>query len=332
MTRPTFLRRACARAARPLAAAALALGLSAAPAAAAAQRLTLALDWFVNPDHAPIIVAQQRGIFARHGLELRIVAPADPSDPPRMAAAGAADIAVSYQPQLHLQRAQDMPLRRLGTLVATPLNCLLVRADGPVRAIADLRGRRIGYSVAGMERAVLGAMLRSAGLSEADVELVNVNWSLSPSVMSGQVDAVIGAFRNFELAQMRLEGVEGRCFHPEEHGVPVYDELIYVANPARLDPEAGRRFLAAVEEATLFILNHPEEAWRDFVSYAPELDDALNRQAWAATLPRLALRPAARDEGRYARFEAFLHAAGLIAQPRPADELLMAPPAAPPAR
>ena len=60
-----------------------------------------------------------------------MIAPADPADPPKMVAAGRADLAVSYQPQLHLQIQEGLPLMRVGTLVATPLNCLLVLADGP---------------------------------------------------------------------------------------------------------------------------------------------------------------------------------------------------------
>ena len=48
--------------------------------------------------------------------------------------------------------------------------------------------------------------------------------------MSGQVDAVIGAFRNFELNQMTIEGIKGKCFYPEEEGVPPYDELIFIVN------------------------------------------------------------------------------------------------------
>ncbi|HAW46952.1 MAG TPA: ABC transporter ATP-binding protein, partial [Roseovarius sp.] len=69
------------------------------------------------------------------------------------------------------------------------------------------------------------------------------NWSLSPSLMSGQVDAVIGAYRNFELNQMEIEGVPGRCFYVEEEGVPSYDELIYVANPETMNADMIRRFL-----------------------------------------------------------------------------------------
>ncbi|WP_118133598.1 ABC transporter substrate-binding protein [Oceanicella sp. SM1341] len=303
----------------------LALALLGAGPAAAADHLTLMLDWFVNPDHGPIIIAQEKGYFAEEGLEVEAIAPADPSDPPKMVAAGRADIAVSYQPQLHLQVHEGLPLVRVGTLVATPLNCLLVKADGPIASIADLKGRRVGFSVSGVESALLTAMLGSGGLTADDVEMVNVNWSLSPSLMSGQVDAVIGAFRNFELNQMALENVPGRCFYPEEAGVPAYDELIYVANPERMDAGLISRFLAATEKAVQFIVNHPDEAFRIFAATAPELDDALNARAWADTVPRLALRPAALDSGRYARFEAFMAEAGLIEGTLPASRLALDP-------
>ena len=221
------------------------LGLALAAPAAAAEKLTLMLDWFVNPDHAPIIVADAQGYFAAAGLEVEIVAPADPNDPPKLVAAGQADVAISYQPQLHIQVDRGLPLTRIGTLVATPLNSLVVLADGPVKAIADLKGRKVGFSVGGFEDALLGAMLGQHGLTLADVELVNVNFALSPALLSGQVDAVIGAFRNFELNQLALEGRPGRAFYPEEQGVPTYDELIFLANNAALDDPRLGRFLDA---------------------------------------------------------------------------------------
>ncbi len=293
------------------------LALLLAAPAAAAERLTVLLDWFVNPDHGPLVIAREKGFFREVGLEVELVAPADPNDPPKLVAAGRADVAIGYQPQLHLQVNEGLPLVRFGTLVATPLNSLVFLRDGPVRAIADLRGRKVGYSVGGFEEALLGAMLEGAGLKLAEVRLVNVNFALSASLLSGQVDAVIGAFRNFELAQLDLEGRPGRAFFPEEEGVPPYDELIYLAHRDRLDRPELVRFLAAVERATFWILNRPEEAWAVFSGTAKELQDELNRRAWAATLPRFAHAPAALDAGRYARFAAFLHERGLIGPPPP---------------
>ncbi|MDP6342998.1 MAG: ABC transporter substrate-binding protein [Alphaproteobacteria bacterium] len=292
------------------------LCLAAAPARAA-DELTLMLDWFVNPDHATLLVAQEKGYFAAAGLEVEMVAPADPNDPPKLVAAGQADLAISYQPQLHVQVDQGLPLRRIATLVATPLNCLVVLADGPIKSIADLRGRKVGFSVGGFEDALLKAMLSRAGLGLDDVTLVNVNFSLSPSLIAGNVDAVIGAFRNFELNQMDIVKRPGRAFYVEEHGVPTYDELIVVANAAKLDDPRWPRFVVALEEAAQFLVNHPREAWKLFIKGRKDLDDELNRRAFRDTLPRFALRPAALDHGRYARMAAFLAQQELIAKARP---------------
>ncbi|CBS86664.1 ABC transporter substrate-binding protein [Azospirillum lipoferum] len=288
--------------------------------ALAQDKLSVMLDWFVNPDHAPLVVAQEKGFFKEAGLEVTLTAPADPNDPPKLVAAGGADLAVSYQPQLILQVAEGLPLVRVGTLVSTPLNSVVVLRDGPVKTLKDLKGRKIGFSIAGFEDALLGAMLEKHGLSLKDVELVNVNFSLSPSLLSGQVDAVVGAFRNFELNQLDIEKHPGRAFYPEEEGVPPYDELILVAHKAKANDPRFKRFLAAVERATLYILNHPEESQAVFVKGRPELNDELNRRAWADTLRRFAHSPAALDAERYTRFAEFLKARGLIEKVAPVDQ------------
>ena len=297
--------------------AALIAGLIATPAAA--EPLEVILDWFVNPDHAPLIVAKQAGMFEAAGLDVTLVEPADPNAPPKLVAAGKADLAVTYQPQLHLQVAEGLPLVRVATLVATPLNSLVVLKDGPIASIADLKGRKIGYSVGGFEDALLGAMLERHGLGLADVTLINVNFSLSPSLIAGQVDAVIGAFRNFELNQMDIVGRPGRAFFVEEEGVPAYDELIIVSRRQDTNRKAIVTFVRTLERAVQYLLNHGQKSWNLFKAYKAGLDDDLNRRAWADTLPRFALRPAAFDRGRYVAFAAFLKDRGLLKEALPAD-------------
>ena len=304
---------------------ALAGTLAFAAAPAQSEEIKVLLDWYLNPDHAPLIVAEQIGAFEDVGLEVELIQPTDPSMPPRLLAAGKGDIAVSYQPSLYLLAEEELPVKRVATLVDTPLNTLAALKGSGIETIADFKGKSIGYSVSGVEMATLSVMLETEGLTLDDIELVNVNWSLSPSLMSGQVDAVIGAFRNFELNQMEIEGVAGRCFYPEEEGVPPYDELVYVANPAHVDGDAAARFLAATEEAVQYIVNHPEESWEVFAGSSRELDDELNAKAWVDTLPRFALRPGAVDAGRYARFERFLFEAGLLEDVKPVAALIHVP-------
>lgn len=289
--------------------------------ALANENMTVLLDWFVNPDHAALIIARDRGYFADQGLDVELIAPADPNDPPKLVAAGEAEVAVSYQPQLHLMADQGLPLTRIGTLVSSPLNSLVVLRDGPIQSIADLAGRKIGFSVGGFEDALLTAMLGEVGLTLNDVELVNVNWSLSPSLIAGQVDAVIGAFRNFELNQMDIVEHPGRAFFPEDHGVPIYDELILLAHRdmAETDPRLPR-FLAALRDATTFIQENPEQAWLAFVESYPDLDDELNRRAWRDTVPLLAPDPHVFDAGRYYAFADFMKSSGMVADDTPLHE------------
>ena len=280
----------------------------------AAEKFTVLLDWYVNPDHGPLFVADAQGFFEKAGLDVELIAPANPNDPPKLVAAKKADVAISYQPQLHLQVEQGLPLVRIGTLVATPLNCIVVLDESDIHTIADLKGRKVGYSVAGFEDVLLAAILEASDLKLEDVELINVNFSLSPAVMSGQADAVIGAYRNFELNQMDLHGKPGRAFYLEEEGIPSYDELIIVTHTDRVDDPKMRNFIDAVERGVQFMINHPDEAWNNFISYDKSLNDELNRRAWRDTLPRFALRPGALDRARYSRFADFLVARGMIAE------------------
>ncbi len=292
--------------------------------ALAADKLTILLDWFVNPDHAPLTVAQEKGYFADAGLDVKLIPPADPSAPPRLVAAGQGDVAISYQPNLYLQAAENLPLVRFGTLIATPLNCLVVLAGGKVKTIAELKGKTIGFSVGGFEDALLKEMLAGAGLALSDVKLVNVNFALTPALISGRVDAVIGAFRNFELTQLDLAGSAGLAFFPEEYGVPAYDELILLAHRDAIGDDRLKRLLSAIEKAALFLTNHPDEAFALFIKAHPDLNDELNRRAFADTLPRFSKSPAALDAGRYARFGVFMAKQGLIAAPPAVADIAVA--------
>ncbi|WP_374445611.1 ABC transporter substrate-binding protein [Stella sp.] len=299
---------------------ALAPAAQAQTAAPALQKLDVLLDWYVNPDHAPLVVTLERGYFREAGLDVRLIAPSDPNDPPKLVAAGKAEIAVSYQPHLHIQTSQGLPLTRIGTLVATPLNTLMVLDSSPIRSIADLKGRTVGFAVAGTEDATMGAMLARHGLTVADIKLINVGFGLTAALASGRVDAIIGAYRNFELTQLDLIGKKGRPFYVEEEGVPPYDELILVAQRGRLGNLPLRAFVDAVERGTQYLVNHPEASWKLFLARHKELDDELNRRAWRDTLPRFALRPGALDRARYQRFAEFLRERGVIKSVLPIDE------------
>ena len=290
-------------------------------ASAEDKAMTLMLDWFVNPNHGPVVIAQQKGYFKEEGLNVTIQEPADPSMPAKLVAANNIDLAISYQTSLTIDVAAGLPLIRSATLIATPLNTLMVLDNGKINSLADLKGKKIGIAIAGNEDATIGTMLNTEGVDFSEVKIINVGWALSSSLASGKVDAIWGGLRNFETNQLALEGYKAKSFFPEEHGVPSYDELVFVANAKTYDADVLKKFNHAIEKATQFIVNHPDESWKTFVSYAPDtLNNELNKRAWNDTLTRFALRPSAVDLERYNRFSEFMFEHKIIkTQPKAQD-------------
>jgi putative hydroxymethylpyrimidine transport system substrate-binding protein len=278
----------------------------------AADRLIVMLDWLPNPDEAPLFVAAHEGFFARHGLQVTLVAPSDSSTPPMMAATGHADIAITYQPQLYLLVARGVKLVRFATLIDSPLDSVIALKGGPVRSLADLKGRSLGFAVPGVEEVLAQTMIASAGLQPSDVRLVNVNFQIVSAVMTKRVDATISAYRNKEIYELRAHGMHAILFFPEEHGVPAYDELIYVTRPEMAGDARLARFVAAVQDSTAWLLDHPEAAWSDFAADYPAQASPLVHTQWFATLGRFAKSPGQLDIARYRIFGAFLAAKGLI--------------------
>ncbi|MFS2225052.1 ABC transporter substrate-binding protein [Pantoea sp. B65] len=298
---------------------ALLLGAVLTAHASAAEKITLVLDWYINPDHAPIMVAEQIGAFKAEGLEVNIVPPSDPALPPRLVAAGQADLAITYQPQLHFFADQGLPLMRVGTLINTPLNTVMA-LDNNIASPADLRGKKVGFSVSGIEQATLGTMLQHEKRSLQDVRMINVNFQLTSALLAGQVDAIIGGYRNIEAVELELQGKKPVVFNVEDYGVPAYDELIIVANKDQVNQPKIKKFLAALQKGTDYLLAHPQPGWDVFARNHPELNTALNRLAWQKTLPLFATNPAKLDSARYQAYEQFLFANQLIKKITPVSE------------
>ena len=297
---------------RPLLGAVAASLVFARRAQAAADKITVVLDWLLNANHAALFAAEQSGAFARAGLAVTLIAPSDPDSPVRLLAAGQADLAIGYGTQINMIDAAGLPLLRIATLIDRPLNTVMALEGGQIRGLADLRGKTVGVSVSGVEDAILAAMLASVGVKIGEVTIVKVNFNMVTALLSGRLDAAIGAYRNAEVLQVASLGRKPLLFLPEEHGVPAYDELIVLARRDGRGDVRYRRFVAALQEGTQALLADPEGMWRAFASAHTELDTPLNKACWAATLPALARDPGRLDAPRYLAFEKFALVSGII--------------------
>ncbi len=297
---------------RALLAASAAAAIAPAFARAQTQKFTVMLDWFVNPDHAPLFCAKYIGAYEKAGLDVNIVAPTDPDIPPRLVAAGHADMALSYQTQLYLLCDQGLPLRRTATLINQPLNTVMALPKSGIRKVRDFKSKKIGYSVAGVEDVLIGTMLAAVNLKLSDVTLININFNIVTALLSGQVDAVIGGYRNFEENELKEKGFKPIVFFPEDYGVPPSDELIMMSNANALTDPRLPKFLTAVKAGGDALRADPHGMWQKFIADQTALNDKLDKTAWFQTVPYFQQNPFTLDAKRYTIYRDFVFAAGLI--------------------
>ena len=295
----------------------------------APERFDLALDWFANADHAGIYEALAGGDFEDAGLDVQPQIPSDPSAPIKQVAAGRADLAISYQPEVLLARQEGLDVVAVGALVREPLTSLVSLGKQGVSDARELDGKRVATAGIPYQAAYLRAILEDAGLDEDDVEQVDVGLNLLSPLVAGKVDAALGLFWNVEGVELARRGDDPTTVSVDELGIPTYDELVLVASGDRVadDPEAIRLFLAALERGTREASQNPDEATHALVRANRDLDPKLTRAQVAKTLPVLLPRDGSDPYGymeptRWRQFAGFMVDENLIDAVPATDEML----------
>ena len=279
------------------------------------EKVTLLLDWFPNVDHAPLYVAQENKIFSKHGLEVELLWGGDPDAPLKLVATGEYPFAVSYQQSVTIARASEevLPVKSIGLLVEHPLNTISFLKKTGIKTPADFKGKKIGYTVAPLDVLLFNAIAANAGLSKDDYELINVGTNILAPLLSGQIDAVIGPFRNYEINMLKLEGAEADFFALEKHGIPDYYELVIITNDAYLEnhPETAKKLMMAIQEAIQFTKEKPDDALQLFFQANPDATKELEELAFRDTLDLFATTQVQSQE-KWDAFAKFAYKHGLI--------------------
>ncbi len=254
-----------------------------------AEQVTLALDFYVNPDHAGIYTALERGYFDEAGLEVEPQVPSDPSAPIRQVAAGRADLAISYEPEVLLAQDEGLPVIAVASIVAQPLTSLISLPEARIADVGDLQGKTIATAGIPYQADYLEAILEREGLTLDDVAQKDVGLNLLPAVLSGSADAMLGGFLNIEGVDLTERGLNPRVVPVDQLGIPTYDELVLVANSDRVesDPEEIRLFIAALERGTEAAVRDPAGATDAVLAAADGLEPKLTRAEIDRTLPLL---------------------------------------------
>lgn len=273
----------------------------------AAKPLSIILDWYPNPDHAALLYADAAGYFTREGVDVKLIAPSDPTLGVKMVAAGQADLAVTYQPSYVLAQRQQLGITWIATLVAQPLASMVVLDKGPITTLAALKGKTLGLSSPGIDALMAQLMLQHVGLTLKDVHMLVVPNSLTASLISGRVDAIQGAMRNVEPFVFAAQGIKVKQFFPEDYGFPAYDELIIVASKKQAHNPQYALMIDALTKATKALKANPTAAWQVVIHKYPALNTEVNQQSWQATVPLLDSTPGYYDAKRYKTLAVFMN-------------------------
>jgi putative hydroxymethylpyrimidine transport system substrate-binding protein len=241
----------------------------------------------LNADHVGIYQALSEGDFSRAGLNVHVQVPSDPALPLKLVAAGKADIAITYEPELLLARNQDLPLVSVAAIVQKPLTSIVSVGSKQIRTPANLRGKRVGDAGIPYQHAYLTTILAHARVPVSSVREINVGSNLVPAMLSGRVDATLGAYWNYEAIQLAQEGKRPNVIRMDQVGVPSYDELILVVRKATLTQRGDeiRRFVQALGRGYESVRNDPQTAVQNLVHMNPGLDPKLQLASVRATLP-----------------------------------------------
>ena len=283
------------------------------------QSARLILDWFPNTDHAGIYAAIDEGFFEDAGVKVTPEVPSDPSAALKRLAAGRADFAISYEPEVLIARSQGIPVVAVGAIVTRPLNAVIYRTDR-ITGADDLEGKTVGAAGLPSDRPLLDAVVRDGGGDPSKVTVKNVGYDLSPALAAGKVDAVIGAFWNIELVDLERQGQPVAALKLDEHGVPTYDELVVVTSDtvAREKPELVKAFLRGLQKGQDWAATDEAGAVEHLLQANKDLNEDTVKAQLRETAPVLSPSDVPTlhvDPAQWATFATWMTDNGLLTKP-----------------
>ena len=294
-----------------------------------AEKLTLDLDFYPNPDHAGIYMAEEEGFFTEAGLDVTIDSPSDPSAPLKEVAAGRADLAITYEPEVMLAHEKGLDVVSVAALVNQPLTSLMWLKKSGVKGVPDLKGKTVSYAGIPYQEAFLKTILARAKVPADSVKAVNVGFGLLPSLISGSAQAMLGGYSNVEGVDLQERGKEPVITPVDQLGVPTYDELVIVARRSTLEEEGERirLFISALRRGTEAAGANPKAATEAILAANTDLPPKLAAAQVNATLPLLSARTPGKPYGwmnpeEWEAFAGWMRDEELVSEQPKAAELL----------
>lgn len=262
------------------------------------EKIRLGLEWFTNPDHLPLVVAQRHGIFNSVGINVELVEPSDHWEAEEEIIQGRLDVAVTEPLHLAQDAARGKPVLGFSRFLHTDGGVLYDAGKGDIKRPADMCGKTISYpgSPGPGGPAIVNTMVKADGKLDCDLESYgkhNGGFFHTDAIQSGKADVATLVFWNFEIPEARERGMKDAAFFSlKEWGVPDFCQLVLFTTPQHFEErkDVFRKLILAMRRATGIIHQNPELARQYYyehvkMSEAEETQQAVIEATFTATLP-----------------------------------------------
>ncbi|PWC35573.1 ABC transporter substrate-binding protein [Azospirillum sp. TSO22-1] len=178
--------------------------------------------------------------------------------------AGEIDAAASAVEAAIAGRASGVPIYAVAGFAKGGVR-IVAKPDAGVKAIADLKGKKVGVARGGTQELVLLAELAKHGLSWSDrggkdVQILYMGYAdLNQALAAGSIDAMSQSEPQSSQAINKGFGVEVIKPYDTDLGEPVRS-LVVTEDFYTKKPEVAQRFIRCFVEATAIFLSKPELA------------------------------------------------------------------------
>ena len=255
------------------------------------EKLTLGLEWFLNPDHVPFLVAREYGWFEDAGIDLELVEPAEHLDAVDEIVDGDMDLAITEPLHLVEDRADDKPVVGFARFLHTNGGVMYLANSGVERP-RDMAGKRIQYPGAPGPGgpAIVKTMIEADGgqCDPSKFKPVNNGFYHTDALIEDKADLATLAFFNFEILEARYRGHDADFFALKDWGVPDFCQLILIAHPDSLETRRPLldRFLCVLQRGINFLHQNPKRTREIYFQHTDtDLDSPLMNAIFEATVP-----------------------------------------------
>ena len=255
----------------------------------------IALEWFLNPHHAPFIIAQTNGYFADEDLDVTFYPANGSQEGCRQALQGSVDFAITHEPQVLIMNAKGMPLETVAVIIPETLEVIL-SAIPLNKTSKALLGKTLAHGSSGagsLTFAVMHQFLKSHNLTEKEVTIILAKNCLVTGFIAGTIDVVFNLYRTYQLHDIKKHMKRPFfVYELKDFDVPSFASMVLVCKAGKsekgskvIPDEVRVKVVRALQKAVDYIHTNPDAAYEHVHLYRSELDTPENKNVWPSVHP-----------------------------------------------